>query len=506
MSRLYVDRVALGLTAAVLASCGGAPPPPPPPPPVHVVATPVVAPALPADPLGPRPTVATPAPFEPPKPVVYAGPNGMTVWLIERHTLPFVAVTVSVPTGSSSDPKGKGGVADSAADMMDEGAGTRGAIELSRAVDTLGATIGTGAGIDETSVSLTVLKKNLTPAFAILGDVVSRPRFGAEDWKRVVELRQNELRERASEPDETARVVARVAMFGPDHPYGHPVDGTLESSRRISLADAKAFYRAAWRPDRAVVVAVGDVTRDELSSLLSSAFGGWTLPATPAPPIVTPAPPAGPFPRAVLVDRPDAPQSVIALVRPGVSASDPATPALSRVNAALGGSFTSRLNQDLREEHGWSYGAHSRVSAPRGVGMITAGASVVTDKTIDALKAMLSDVETYSAKGLTDEEVEKTRSQARADLVSAYEGAGTVAGRLATDAMLGLPADYEATASIRRDTATKEMLDRLAAQYFDPTHAMVVVVGPRAKLEGPLGAMGFSQLEIRDANGELVKR
>jgi predicted Zn-dependent peptidase len=164
------------------------------------------------------------------------------------------------------------------------------------------------------------------------------------------------------------------------------------------------------------------------------------------------------------------------------------------------------LNQDLREEHGWSYGAHSHASPLRGVGQITMSAAVITDKTIDALKAMLADVDGFARKGLTDEEVHKTRSQARSEIVKAYEGAGSVAGRLASDAALGLPPDHEASVSLRRDAATKEALDRLAAEYFDPSHAVVVIVGPRAKLEGGLGAMGLLPIEIRDAEGNVVKK
>ena len=134
-----------------------------------------------------------------------------------------------------------------------------------------------------------------------------------------------------------------------------------------------------------------------------------------------------------------------------------------------------------------------------------ATAAVVTDKTIDALKAMLADVDQYAKQGMTDEEVDKTRSKARAELVEAYEGAGSVAGRLSADALLGLPADYQATASLKRDQATKDVLDHLAAEYFDPSRAIVVIVGPRSKLEGPLGALGLGTIEIRDTDGNVAK-
>lgn len=500
-----MSRWPLAALAVLLSACGGSPPPPSTPrtpPSGATVAAPVAAAP---DPLGPKPDVPTPAPFAPPTPAVYAGPNGVTVWLLERHTVPFVAVTVAIPAGSSSDPRGKGGLADASLNMMDEGAGTRGAIELSRAVDTLGATLATGATTDTSAVSLSVLKKNFAPAMAILGDVVVRPRFDAGEWKRVHDLWLGDLKERASEPREVSRVVARAALFGADHPYGHPVDGTVASAKAVTLDDVKAFYRKTWRPDRAFVVAVGDVTKEELAPLLESSFGQWKAPSEAAPTVVVPPTPQGPWPHAVLVDRPDAPQSMVVVVRPGVAAGDPSSPALWRVNEAIGGSFTSRLNQDLREEHGWSYGAGSSVAFTRGVGPITMSAAVITEKTVDALTALLADVDLFSKKGLTEEEVQKTRSQARAELVEAYEGAAAAAGRLAMDAALGLPADYEATTSLERDSATKGALDRLAATDFDASHGVVVLVGPRAKLEKPLAAAGFAQVELRDADGNVVK-
>ena len=457
------------------------------------------------DVLGPRPEVPAPAPFTPPAPVVYTAANGMTVWLLERHALPIVALTVSIPTGASSDPKDKAGLAFATATMLDEGAGKLGALDLSRSVEMLGASLRTGANADWSYASITTLKRNIAPAAAILGDVVVRPSFPPAEWKRVHELWLNDLRARASEPEAVASVVSLAALYGPDHPYGHPTEGTIASATKVDLPDVVRSYREAWRPDRATLVAVGDITRAELDANVAKAFGAWKAPAAPPPAPITPAAPAGPWPRVVLVDRPDAPQSVLALVRPGVAANDNDAPPLGRVNIALGGSFTSRLNQDLREEHGWSYGARSRVTFTRGTGSIIASAAVHTEKTGDALKALLADVDGYAHGGLTDEEVGKTRLQARSDLVDILETADGAALRLARDAALGLGPDYEAKASVRRDTAAKPELDKIVGRFFDTKQAIVVIVGPRAKLEGPLATLGFTAPELRDAEGNIPK-
>ena len=461
--------------------------------------------AAPDDPLGGKPEVTMPPPFTPPAPVVYTSANGMTVWLLERHELPIIALTLAIPTGSASDPADKAGLAFATATMLDEGAGKLGALDLARAAETLGASLRTGASADFSYAQLTVLKSNFAPASALLGDVVVRPTFPAVEWKRVKDLWLNDLKQRASEPEEVAGVVELAVLYGATHPYGHPTEGLLASAAKIELPDVARFYKDAWRPDRAVLVAVGDVTRAELDERIGAALGGWKAPATPPPPVVTPAAPAGPWPRIVLVDRPDAPQSVLALVRPGVAAGDGDAPPLGRVNVALGGSFTSRLNQDLREEHGWSYGAHSRLTLTRGPGSIVASAAVHTEKTGEALKALLADVDGYARGGMTDEEVVKTRLQARSELVEMLQTVDGAALRLARDAALGLGADYEAKASVRRDTAKKDELDKLAGRFFDTKQAIVVIVGPREKLEGPLAALGFTALELRDAEGNLTK-
>ena len=202
--------------AAPVASASAAAPPPPKPA---------------ADVLGPRPQSAEAPLFVPPSPAVIAGPAGITIWLLERHELPMVSCDLTVTSGASSDGKGRGGLAYATARMLFEGAGARGAIELAAAVDQLGARITTDSNADASFVSVTVLRRNLEPAFAIFGDVVARPRFEGAEFKRMKDLWLNELDQRKKDPDATARVVYRAVLFGPDSPYGHPWDGTTDSAR-----------------------------------------------------------------------------------------------------------------------------------------------------------------------------------------------------------------------------------------------------------------------------------
>ncbi|MBX3202685.1 MAG: insulinase family protein [Labilithrix sp.] len=505
---MKLELVALGvLAASLVAACGGEdsgrrPPDAPRP----VAAADAGAP----DPLGPKPEPGQPAAYTPPVPVRYKRPSGMEVWLLERHALPIVSMQVVVPAGAAHDPEGKGGLALTTANMLDEGAGARGPLELSREIDRLGATIRTGAYADYGFAQLTVLKKNLTPAAALFGDVVGKPQLSAVEYKRVHDLWRNALRARQSEPDAVAGVVVARKVYPEGHPYAHPSDGTLASSAAVTLADVKKFYAERWRPDRAKLVVVGDVTRAELDAVLDQALASWKAPAAaplgdslgpPAPLVGRPAP-VNVRRRVVVVDRPDAPQSVIAVARPGVSAFDEESAVLTRVNAALGGSFTSRLNQSLREEHGWSYGARSRFSFTRMRGVFVAQAAVHTEHTGDAVQAMLAEIGAMAKDGLTAEEVDKTKQLARADLVEAFETVQAAAARLGRNAGVGHGPDHEAVASHLTARADKAALGRYAAQYLDLDAATIVIVGPRAKIKPQLEAIGITAIESSGPEGQ----
>lgn len=457
-----------------------------------------------SDPLGPKPALPPAKPYTPPVPEVFEE-AGLKVWLVERHELPLVAVRITVPYGSASDPVGAAGLAGVTADMLDEGAGPRGAVELSSAVTELGATLRSTAQPDGSSVAVTVLKKNLTPAFQIFADVVARPRLDPKEWKRVHALWLNDLRSRPDDPARVSRVVTSAALYGPTSPYGHPTDGYLATAAKIELPQIRRFHAASWRRDRAVLVAVGDVTREEITARIRASLGDWRPPATPAPEAVVPTAPDQKTARLILVDRPEAPQSVIAFVRAGVAASNPLAPSLDLVNTALGGSFTSRLNQKLREEKGWSYGARSGFAETRGVGSFVARAAVRTDVTGPALAELLKELKGLEQGGLTDEEVEKVRAQDRADLVQTYEPVGGVAERLSQLVAMGLPPNHDAVCSLARQASSKPHLDRLAQRHFGPREGTIVVVGPRKIIEEQLRPLQLPAPEIWTAEAETAK-
>ena len=495
---------ALPLVAWLL-GCGSTlpealPPQPVPPPPPPIVAAPP-----PPDPLADKPAPLAAKAFEPSSAEVFTTKNGITVWLVERHALPLVSVTLAVPVGSADDPRGRSGLAHVTADMLDEGAGKRGAVELSSAVNDLGATLSTAAGVDGSVVTLTSLKKNLDAAFALFSDVVARPRFAPKEYKRANELWQNGLRKRADDPQSVARLVTAAAFYGPGTPYGHPTEGLLADAKNIDLGAVKEFYAAKWRPEQAIVVVAGDVTRADVTALVEKGLGAWK--AAPAPknaPAAKPTAPPAQRPHLVLVDRAEAPQAVIALARTGVAAGDPKGPLLDLVNTALGGSFTSRLNQSLREDHGWTYGVRSAFNEARRAGSFVVRAAVQTKFTGDALKETLAELRKMAAGGLTDAELGKVRAQDRAELVQQYETVAGVSRRLGSLALLGLPPTQDATASRARQAASLADLGALAKTWVDPTDAVVVVVGPRADVAPQLEALGLGAPVIWDVEGRPV--
>lgn len=458
--------------------------------------------------LGPRPEPGPAKPFTPPAVETFETKNGMKVWLASRRGLPLVSTYLVVLGGSSIDPADKPGLMYITAGMLDEGAGKRSAIEISGAVSDLGASLGIHTGLDASTVSLTVLKKNFGAAFSIFADVVVRPTFDAKEFKRVSDLWRNDLKSRPDEPSRVARVVNSAVLYGPGTAYGHPSDGLLEAAEKIDLATVKKFYGENFRPDRAVLVVAGDITRDEVTAAIDANLGSWKAPGPAAKkPTKTALPeplPVAQRPKIVLVDRPKAPQSVITIVREGVTAAEPDAIHMDLVNTPLGGSFTSRLNQNLREEKHWAYGAASYFLQTRGKGAFWAMASVETPATGPALKEALRELEKMAQEGPTAEELDKAKAQDRADLLRTFETISQTADRLATLARLGLPPTYDADASLSRQTQKLVDVVALAKAHVDPGPATIVVVGPKEAVWKDLVDLGRGEPALWDAEGKPV--
>lgn len=486
------------LLLAVISTSCSAPAPPPPSP-----AVPTVQPTTAAT--SDRPTLDAPRPFQAPSPEVYQTAQGITVWLVERHELPVVSIRLGIPSGSAEDPPGRGGLAHITAAMLDEGAGDRDAIAISTELNDIGVNLSTSVERDGSHLGMTVLTKHLDTAMAIFGDIVQRPHFSPKEWERVTDLWYTQLERRADNPAAVASVVRNAVLYGPDTPYGHPSSGMLDTAKAITLAEVERHYQDIYRPDRATLVVVGDIDRARLDDLLATHLGDWSKPATPPPPRGQAPAPLASRPDVIVVDRPDAPQSVVALCAPGIAASDPVAPLLDLVNTALGGSFTSRLNQNLREDHGWTYGARSAFVETRGVGTFVARAAVFTKVTAAALREMVREIEDLAKNGLTETELRKVRAQDLTDMIQTSETVGGLSSRLLDLALLDLPPDFDAAASKKRQAASPERLAELAKAHLDPSRMTIVVVGPKEQVVPQLRALDRGQPVLWTPEGQPVR-
>lgn len=447
------------------------------------------------------PVVGTLPPLRPPSPVPFTLPGGLEVVAIPRTVAPIVSMSLMLRAGADNDPAGRAGLASVTAEMLDEGAGSRTAIELAQVLERLGADLYVGAGRDGSQLTLQVPSKTFGAALAVAADVVMRPRLTATDWSRVQHDRLTALAQRRDQPEAVANLVADGTIFGEGHPYCHPTDGLEPSVAAITLDEIRALHDQMWRPNNATLVVTGDFDPAALPAELERAFGGWQPRPLPTP---RPTPPLARLPRLVLIDRPGAPQSVIRMIGPGVPRSSPDRPALAMLNAVFGGSFTSRLNFNLREQKGYTYGAGSSFGFYRRAGTFNARAAVFTEVTAPAVTEFLRELNGIRDSPVTPEELTKARATLLGRVAEGLSTSGGIAGQYAELRLFGLPLDEPArfVASLGRTDAGD--IQRLAQQHLDPDHMAIVIVGDRAVIEPPLRALGLPAPLLCDADGALL--
>jgi zinc protease len=435
-------------------------------------------------------------------PQTFTLPNGLAVVAVPRHAAPLVALQLVVRSGADADPAAQAGLAAATADMLDEGAGDRDALAVARALDALGAELALGASRDGSTLSLQVPSAAFGKALAIAADVVLRPRFAADDWQRVQNDRLTSLVQRRDQPEAVAALVSDRALFGEANPYGRPAAGFERTLRAIGVADLRRFYETYWRPNNATLVVAGDFDPAGLRATLTEAFGRWARKTVPRP---SPLPSlALARPRFVLVDKPGAPQTVLRLVRTGAARSSPDRPALELLATVLGGSFTSRLNFNLREQKGYTYGAGARFVFLRHPGPFVASASVFTKVTDAALGEFLKELGALGKGDITADELSKGRALLQQGLAEALSTTAGTATTYADLALYGLPLDEPVRFTRALARADAAGLRKLAVKLIDPATVTVVAVGDRKTIEPGLRAMGLPAPQVRDADGELI--
>jgi predicted Zn-dependent peptidase len=466
-------------------------------------AIPAASASTPPDPMAVPPPVAEGGAFAPPVPTETKDPSGLTTWSLFRTTLPKVTISLVFRGGAAADPAGKSGTAHRTMEMLLEGTKKRDGVAFARALEALGASISTDTYADYTEISVDVLATRADAAVALVAEALNEPRFAQADFDRTQKSWIDALVAREKDPNAFADVAALPLVFPEGNPYRSPKTGTRESAKNVALADVKAFASSTLRPEEATLVVVGAADAEAVHRWGAALFHRAASERVPrGRTLITPANVAkvllGPATKAavVLYDRHDAPQTVLRLLLPGIVPSSPEGARATRVNVVLGASFTSRLNQDLREKRALTYGAGSRYSFAAGQGLFEARTSVVTDRTGEAARALWDDIAAFAKEGLTNEEVAKSKTLARSDLVEAYATQASIADRLARLAGTGLAAAFDKKSAELREGATKGDLNAIA-KSLDPKGATLLVVGPAETVRPQLEKAGFTGIEVR---------
>jgi len=355
--------------------------------------------------------------------------NGLPVWMVELHDVPVVQVNLLVIGGSADDPAGKYGAANLMATMLAEGAGSRTSLEIADAIDFLGADLSAASAINSIGVRLHVPVARLADALPIMADVALRPTFPANELERLRQQRLVSLLQARDDPSTTAALAFSKVLYGGDHRFGTATMGTAETIKGFTVEDLRSFYTGMFRPENTALVVVGDVVPDNVLPQLEANFGKWK-PQGAARAHAALTNPGQPVIRVVyLVDKPNAPQSQIRIGWIGVPRSTPDYFPLLVMNTILGGAFSSRLNLNLREEHGYTYGASSNFDMRLTAGPFTSAAGVQTDKTSESLTEFFNELNGM-LKLVPADELTRAKNYVALRFPSSFEATRNISMRL----------------------------------------------------------------------------
>jgi predicted Zn-dependent peptidase len=433
--------------------------------------------------------------------------NGIPIALARRTTIPKVAMSIAFDAGFAADSLDTPGTQALMLSALEEGTTTRDATHIAEEQERLGASINTGGGLDRSNVAMSALTANLAPSLALLADVVLHPAFRAEDVARVRDQQLTALQQVQASPQALAQRTLDGLLFG-SHPYAQPSDGlgTTASVAKLTPEALRAAHAKWLRPDLAHITVVGDVTMEQLKPLLETAFGNWKAPSTPAPRKALDAAVPAAQPRIVVLDRPASPQSFIAAGRAmPINGTTQGAEALNLANDVLGGGFLSRLNGDLREEKGWSYGVNSAVTRPVGPRTLLVLAPVQTDKTGASIEAILADMSAFPGKApVTPVELQRVTEGAIRGMPNSFQTNGSVLAAIENNDRLGRPDDYyETLASTYRQLGTPT-IEQAARTYLQPNGMTIVIVGDRKAIEPQLKGLSLP-VEYRAASAPAAK-
>jgi zinc protease len=431
--------------------------------------------------------------------------NGLEVVLAEAHKVPVVQMNLLVRGGWSGDRREKMGTASFMARMQDEGTKKRTSLGISDEMQRLGANINTGSSLDACTVTLNALKARLQPSLDLWSDIVLNPSFAAEEVERQRELVLGQITQDRKRPVQMGLRIIPGLLYGDDHPYGQPLTGTgTEASVKAITRDDLVAYHSTWfKPNNATLVVVGDTNLDEIVPLLEKALGGWK--SGDVPPIQIAERPQPARTTIYLVDKPGAAQSVLITGQLMPPRNNPDAVPFEVLHTILGGSFISRINMNLREDKGYTYGASCFPLQARGQGCYLGFTQVRTDVTKESLSELTKEMrDIRGPRPVTADELKEARENMLRSMPGEFDTMAEIAGKIADIVTYGLPDDFYAKMPAQVRDATTTGLTSLAEKRILPQNQAIVVVGDRAKVEAGLRELNLGPIEYLDADGKPV--
>jgi zinc protease len=437
-----------------------------------------------------------------PQPSSFQLSNGLTVLLNERPGLPLASASLVVKTGSGANPADRPGLANFTATMLDQGTATRSAPQIADQVAQLGGSLGTSSTMDATQVTAASLRRNFPALLDLVADVTRHPAFPAEEIERQRASRLGSLAKQRESPGAVATAAMFAALYGSAHPYGYTELGTEASNRATTRDDLMKFWSRNFVPNNAALVVSGQITAADLEPLVEKAFGDWQRGTPDSPSLGEPATTSA---RLVLVDKPGAPQTQVRVASVGVPRSSPDYEALRVMNEALGGLFSSRINLNLREEHGYTYGANSQFVFRRAAGPFVVASGVRTDVTAPAVTEILKEVRRIRDVALTPDELALAKDSLVRSLPSDFQTGAGVTASTAAIYIYDLGLDYFTRYPSKLSAVTAGQAKAAAEQHLVPGKLIVIAVGDRAKIGAGLQKLDLGAVEVRNADATLAK-
>ena len=454
-----------------------------------------------------EPWRANPPPAGPPSklslpiPASFKLANGLTVLLAEQHQLPIVSAHLVVLNGSDANPIDKPGIASFTAQMLPEGTEHRSSNQLADDAAQIGTGIGESSVSDLSSVTIRTLKPNVDSALDLLSDVALHPKFEPAEIERVRKNRETDILQIQDDPTQLVIGVMLKAVYGADHPYGYRAEGTIEANKLITRDDLVQMWQHGYAPGNSALVLSGDLTPDEARALAEKYFGGWKgTSERHLPPAVSVK-----TTRSIsIVDKPGAAQTFLFVAQLGVPRSTPDYVPIEVMNNILGGLFSSRINNNLREEHGYTYGGFSFFMYRRGPGLFAAGGGIRTDATAPATQELFKELERIRSGPPTAEELKLSKGAFAHSLAGLFESSEQTANTIGEMFTYDLPLDYYQGLPAKIDAVTADDVQHMAEKYVHPDTSVVIGAGDRAKIEDSLKKLSLGPVEVRDYEGNLV--